>query len=230
MAKESFLVYLREIIGDMVDVNGNMRVTPIGATGKKNLSNNKIKLLSDIISLLRNTSIINKETRMYISNKYITIRGVNETLNEDITNTQDRINNNTTLSKIQYDKNRLSKIFGESMFVDILSKDMDISIYERIIAEQYVKYAGKSDIKKNLLINIPSDCMSSEIEEDAFEEFIGVISPYIKSQITFIENNLDISSCGYFNYLLSMPSLTGINKERSDRIKTLLQGEDTQNK
>ena len=217
--------HLKNIMGDMVDANGNIRVTPIGQIGNLKLSNNKIKLLSDIIKLIRDTSIVTKETKHYISNKYISIKGVDDLMNSEEREEKRTIKPTTTQSKIQYDKIKLERIFGINMFSDILSRDCDITSYERAVAEQYVKYSGKDSIRKNLILDIPKECMRSEVSEESFDEFIRNISPYIKSQIKYIEENLDKDCVGYFNYILNMPSLNEIDMRRVIRLRALLSGE-----
>ena len=151
---------------------------------------------------------------------------VNKKVNElhvDLESGEEPKNVNTTISKIQYDKNKLTKIFGESMFVDVLTNGRDISNYERILLEQYVKYNGKrSELRKNLALDIPEDCVYAELDDDKFEELLTIIAPYTKSQMKFIAENLDREACGYFNYLMSMPGLKGIDKERAERLEMLL--------
>ena len=217
MAKDGFLEYLRGIISDLVDSNGNFRVMPIGMTGRRNLSIDRIKLLQNIIVLVTKTSIVTKETKMYLLDRYISIRGVNERLRD---NGKD-IKFSNTQSKIQYDRNKLQKIFGSHVFVDILTGNK-IETYEKTVAEQFIKYSDDGKLRDNIALNIPCDCISTELSDNKFKQFIEVILPYIKSQMQYIEDNLDIESCGYFNYLLSMPNLSGVDKERADLLKIYL--------
>lgn len=222
MATTSILEYLKVAIGDMVDSTGNIRVTPIGITAKRKLSNNKIKFLADLIRLVRDTKIITDETRIYIFNRYISSRKVADLLNESIDNVEDHYKVSTTIAKIQYDKNKLSKIFGERMFLDILSIRDDITVYERALAEQYAKYHRKVDISKSLVIGIPKDCMATELSDEEFDKFISEIEPYTVKNIQEVESRLDVTACGYFNYIMTMGGLTGVNKQREDRIKKVL--------
>lgn len=231
MAKGGFYDFLKQVIGDMVDSNGNMRVTPIGNTGKRNLSNNRIKVLVDLINLLKDTTIITEESKLYVFDKYITIKGVNEALNISIANSKDELKFNNTLSKIQYDKNKLERIFGSRFFIDILSFDTDIAQYERIIAEQYFKYTkNKNKLRDNIALNIDKNYMASEIKDEDFKEFISIIKPYIKSHMMFIEQSLNKDMIGYFNYILSMPSLQGVDKDRYNLLATLLEDTNTDSK
>lgn len=221
MAKTSILEGFKMVIADMLDSNGNFRVTPIGTTGRLNLSNNRIKLLIDVIKLLRDTDIISDETRIYIFNKYITIKGVNEIINDRMGG-KEEVKFNNTLSKIQYDKNKLERLLGKDFFGSVLSSNRDISLYEKIVYELYIKYSKTDKIRENLILNIPKDCMSTELSDEEFNEFIQIISPYLKSQIKFIEENLSRKACGYFNYLLSVPTLEGKDKERAEILRALL--------
>ena len=66
------------------------------------------------------------------------------------------------------------------------------------------------------------DCVYSSIDDNSFEDFISIVAPYTKNQVKFIESNLDIRGCGYFNYLLSYPDLKGVDKERQERLISLL--------
>ena len=222
MNKTSILEYLKEVIDDMVDNNGNIKALPSGTTGRLNLSNNRLKFLADLINLVRNTDIINEETKIYINNRYISIRGANKEINNRLEPGKPKIKEGTTRFRVHYDKENLTKIFGESMFVDILSRRGDISVYERILAEQYVKYSGSNNYRDNLLIEIPENCMNSELDDDEFDEFLAIIAPYSRSQVEYIEDNLGERASGYFNYLISMPNLDGIHRQRLDRLRLIL--------
>lgn len=230
MAKNSVLENLKGIIYDMVDSNGNIRVLPTGPTGKLNLSNNRIKLLADMIKMLRDTQLLTEATKLYIFNRYMKIRDVNDSIHSDKSREEIDKQFNNTLSKIQYDKKKLESMFGDKVFVNILSNSDDISNYEKKLAEIYVKYSGESPLRKNLMLNIPKDCIASEISDSEFEDFIRTIAPYTKSQMNYIENNLGDKVCGYFNYILSLPSLGDVDQERLDMLKTLLDTDDTDKK
>lgn len=222
MRSVSILKHLKVVIADMVDENGNIRAIPISGTGKRGLTNNRIKFIADLIRLVRDTNIINEETRIYIFNKSISIRGVNELLNKNIIDEDKKYKVNTTISKIQYNKTKLTKIFGESMFRDILSNSIDISIYERVLSEQYAKYSNTDEMRENIVLNIPNNCITTEVSDEEFEEFIKIIAPYTKNHIEYIENNISNRLYGYFNYLISMPKLEGVDGSRRDILKKLL--------
>lgn len=222
MAKAGFLAYLKQVINDMVDSNGNIRPMPTGTIGKMNLPADRIKLLANLIRLLNDTNIITEETKIYINNRFITMEGVNNEINKNKKGKNIR-KLKATYSRIWYDKAKLEKIFGEDFFTNVLiRRDSDISVYEKIIAEQYLKYSNGGKYRQNLMLNIPADCINTELSDEEFEEFVSIIAPYVKKHVKYIEDNLNEEWRGYFNYLLCMPNLKGKDKERQERLKLLL--------
>lgn len=225
MASKGLLTQLKSIIADMTDSNGNIKALPGGQVGKLDLPINKLKFIENLIILLRDTKLITQETKMYLFDKYITIKGVNEAVNEAMSTKEtpdsSKIPLSSTASRITYDKTKLTKIFGQHLVVNMLSRSSSIEVYEQALAEQFRKY-NSIDLRDSLIISIPKDCMQMELSEDKFQDFLEVILPYIKSQVKFVEDNLDIEACGYFNYLLSYPNLEGTDKDRADRLKILL--------
>lgn len=226
MAKDSILGELKVVIYDMVDSYGDITDLPRGTTGKRNLTNNRVKLLTDIIILLRDTKIITEATRYYVFNRYMTIKDANEAVHYNKTKEEIDKQFNNSLSKIQYDKKKLSEALGKRIIIDILYNNTDISEYEKLVAEQYMKYSTRNGLRDNLGIEIPNNCITSEIDDESFNEFISIIAPYSKSQMAFIESNLDSNACGYFNYILSMPNLGSKDRERLDRLKLILNNND----
>lgn len=220
MATWSILKDLKEIIGDLVDNNGNFRTLPIGSVGRRRLSNNRIKLMQDIVRLLRDTNIISEETKMYVFNRHITIKGVNQAFMDK---TGEFIKFKSTSSKIQYDKSKLEKMFTNRVFVDILT-NRDITVYERAVAEQFSKYS-KNNLRDGLILDISKDGINRELTDEEFQEFITIVAPYVKSHVEFISKNIDKRLSGYFNYITSMPKLNEVDKERLDMLKTLILGE-----
>lgn len=218
MADNGILMQLKKITPDFIDSNGNFKTFPTGKTAELELPNNHIKFIIDFLSLLKTTNIINQATRMYIFDRYITSSGVNEKLKYEagIDKTA-----SSTLGSIQYDKRKLERLFGSHMIIDVLSKNKDISKYELILAECFV---NKSDsaLRSGLSLKIKQDCMNSSMTDKEFADFIDIIAPYTCKQMRFIEDNLDVMYCGYFNYLLSMPSLNDVDKHRLDILKELL--------
>jgi len=224
MAKSSSLDLLKNIIADMVDKNGNIRVRPIGALGKRELSNGTLNFLTNLIMFLRDTSFFTDDTKMYIFNKYITISGVNEAFNGGIID--DTIKLTTTIGRIYYDKNKFEKVFGSSMLVDVLIDTSIISKYESILLKQFIKYSSSNELRKNVIgLNIPKDVINMSLSDDKFEKLLDTIEPYTKPVIDKVNASLDQEIWGYFNYLMSIPKLDGIDRQRQSRLYNILSGE-----
>ncbi|MEM4385676.1 MAG: hypothetical protein QXD03_03920 [Candidatus Anstonellales archaeon] len=220
MAQGTFLQELKEVIYCLVDDNGKFRVMPIGSLGKMKLDKERIDLLIKLIKFIQDTDFLCRETKMYIFNKYITLKGVNEQLNYELGKNKIKLKN--TISKIQYDKTKLEKRFGTEFFMDVLSRNKNINKYNTIINQLYAEY-GDREWKKKLVIDIPIGEVGESVSDEEFDEFIGMIKPYIVSQVEYIKGELNKNVCGYIYYLMSKQGdLTGIDKERYNRLKLLL--------
>lgn len=213
---------IRDVIVDMVDDSGNIRTLPIGKTGSLNLSSERITLLENLIRLVRYTAIVCNETKYYLFNHNVTMRGVSDELNKTLKEGEKEFNEHTTLAKIQYDKNKLIKIFGEDIIVDTLSNVADIDMHNIAVVRQYLNYEYANNLRGNLIIDIPKDNVQLDISESAFNEFIESIEIYTKRQIELISTKLEAKACGYFNYLVITPSITEEDIERLNLLNKLL--------
>ena len=222
MTKKNILQFIKGALPCLIGEDGNFREEPLGMLQK--LNQDRIDLLKDFIKLLMTTNIITRETRIYIKDPYISYRNVSEKINRELQNGEKEVNSNTVSAKIQYDRKKLDTKFGTDFILDMMTQTKSLDKYREKIASAYVTYGTtNTKIRKNLLIDIPSDCVNANVSDEDFESFIDIIKPYIRSQVEFISNNLPQSSCGYFNYLLSNASLTRKDKERLETIKSLLE-------
>lgn len=227
MGNSTLLKEIKNVAADVIDNNGNFRTVPIGAVGKRNLSEDRLKLLQSFLALLRDTSMICDETRMYLFNKYITLKGVTDELNSKLRPGDKEINGHTTNAKVNYDRSKIQSKVGENIIQDILinnGNESALKIYAVKIAECNVLY-GKSkgeDLRDYIALNLDKKALSSELDEERFNNLIVTIMPYLKSHMRAVEKSLDKESIGYFNYLVQSPALYGVDKERYDYIKELL--------
>lgn len=228
MSKNGILIELKGIAYDLVDNNGNFRTIPIGTIGTRNLPNDRIKLLQYLVSLVKDTDIICNETKLYVFNRYITIRNVNEALNEIAESKGGKqYSYNTTQSKIAYDRDKLHKLFGDGMISDIAfrtNNDEKMKEYTEKIINAHIKYNKNitTDLRDNLALDISKEHLCSELDDTRFDDFLMTISPYLKSHMQSISSMLDTDSIGYFNYLLYSPILTDVDKKRLDILKLKL--------
>lgn len=226
MAKGTILIELKNTLPDLLDDNGNFRVTPKGETGKLNLSNNRIKLLQDLIRILRDTKLVSNATWMYVSNQYMTLKNVTEKLNEEAG--KDIYTTSQIQSKVNYDKSKLERLFGVRFMAEVKHmKTADISGYERTIANLFMKLVDTDKYLSKINLNIPKKCYNTKLSDEEFDSFIRTISPYLVTQVKEIEDSFStdadlIKAVGYFNYIITYPSLREVDKERLKYIKDIL--------
>lgn len=227
MGNSSLLKEIKTVAGDMIDNNGNFRTIPIGPTGKRNLSEDRIKLLQSFLTLLRDTGMLCEETRMYLFNKYITLKGVTDELNSKVGVNGKEFNNHTTNSKVNYDRVKIQKRIGDNVITDILmpgTSEEILSIYSKKIIEANIIYGRQNgeDLRDNIALNLDKKALCIELDEERFNGFIQAILPYLKSHMQTVIESIDKESIGYFNYLILSNSLQGVDLERYNYIKQLL--------
>lgn len=219
MNKSNILKDLRRVCGSFVDEHGNMRVRPIGFIENMKVEMDRQELLKDIVILLKDTDIINRETKMYIFNN-TTKREINEALSDEVGET---VSFNTTQSKIQYGKTKLEKLFGDSI-KRLLYKTYDIDDIPRLIYDISSQYSD-IDLRNKLVLDLDSNIYNTELSENDFEDFILTIAPYVKTQVEYISKNIESDKVGYFNYLITSKRLTDEDKQRLSKLKDILNNE-----
>lgn len=219
MARNNILLTLRRVCNSFVDEHGNMRVRPIGFIENMKVEMDRQELLKDIVILLKDTDIINRETKMYIFNN-TTKREINEVLSEEVGET---VSFNTTQSKIQYGKTKLEKLFGDSI-KRLLYKTYDIDDIPRLIYDISSQYSD-IDLRNKLVLDLDSNVYNTELSENDFEDFILTIAPYVKTQVEYISKNIESEKVGYFNYLITSKRLTDEDKQRLSKLKDILNNE-----
>lgn len=222
MPKLGVFYDIKNIIPDLMDNNGNFRTYPIGVIGKRNVSDYRLGLVKAAIQLILNTNIVTTETKMYISDRYITKRGVNEKLNES-REEDNKIPYKTTESKIAYDKAKIDKLLGPRFFTDILmysNNNSAVTVYETNLLQAMEKYgeSSRSGIREAIALDLDKRLFCKKLDDTKFYEFIKDIGPYLKSHMKAVASGLDRESVGYFNYLLLSPVL---NEDDERRLKIL---------
>lgn len=239
MSKSTIMGLLKEVIYDMYDDNGMLRVSLRGELGNRVLSEAKLELLKNICDLVLNTNIISEPTKMYIRDRNIKVAQINEILNdrareksELIERIKDdkkyfevggKISINTTQSKITYDRKRLEGLLGSDILTNIIYKEkFSIENYQIVVGELLLKYKNIKPVREELLLNIDKDGYMKEYNGDFMNDFHSILGKYVSSEVKRVENELNSNRAfvGYFNYLLSGASCA-TEKSKKDREKLI---------
>lgn len=214
-----FTKQLKLLIWDFV-VDGEILEKPLGRAVKNDLDSERVEFLRLFIDLLLNSNYMSEETKIYLSDRYITMEGVQLKLEERGID----VNINTVKSKVWNDKKKIITDFGEDLFGDIIRyRDVDMASYMDKLNRLQVKYNNVS-ILKNIDLNLRLDdtSINKSITEEEFQEFLGIIAPYSKRHRRFISDNIPRSMVGYAMYLLSNNMLFGDDLERKNTLLELL--------
>lgn len=226
MAKNKSLSQLKEVIDLMIDKNGNFRAVPRGYIGKQELSGDRLRLMEMILRLFLETDFLNPETRLYLSNRYITIAGVRESMINNGLYDNGELTESAVRNRIYRDQAKIESVFGDSFISDILMSNVKpIARYTEALGKEFAK-SGDNELKKGVRLNLAEDIISTSIDDDEFDEFVEIIQPYLEPQMRFIEENLSARAVGYFNYVMGCPDkcLSATDLERKNKLITLLTG------
>ena len=220
MANSNTFKMLKEVIYSLYDNNGNERPTYIGIVKENNVSEVRIELLKNIIKVCLESNWFSEETKVYLKNRDLTLKRVNEVINEQLENERSKyigkyglsldnngkVKYNNTVSKIMYDQKKLNSKFGGDFMTNIVvQKTVDISNYEIIVNKMLSESFSVGSLRDNLCLNIRDDIMFKEYDGDFIDKYGDILRFYLKSTIKSMEEmlNKDKVFVGYFNYLLS---------------------------
>lgn len=232
MSKSKVLTGLKEVYFCLRDNNNNKRTLPIGRLGKMELSRERLGLLNDIIDLCIDTNIFCNETKLYLSDRYITFKGVAEALYPELEEKEFKSKCNTIASKIGYDRDKIERLFGENVLTDVFYGN-PIDKYKEIVIREIYKRSGDIDALKDIVIDLPKNCICSRLDDDGFDSLQEFLMPYYRYQKDArLKALLDSypDSIGYLVYLFSYNGLSEEDKKRKDLIVSRMTGkyEDTE--
>lgn len=206
-------------------------------------ANKRVELLRDIYEIALDKDFMNEFGVEYIRNPHMTINDVVDKYNLSIENSEDKINENTGRSRIIYCSQKINKVFKEVEY-DRVKYDIITWIFKKktsfnettqiekidkidnifleqikIFKEVYNKKKYKVS-RKDLIIDLPKVDEVKEVEDDEFENFMEILRPYSKNQITIVQsviNNMT-KEVGYFNYLINNTDLSEKDLDRREDI------------
>lgn len=224
-SNKSFMKQLKVVVSDLYEYGVGMREEPKGRTARKELPKDIMNFLVRFVDLVMNTTMLSEETKMYISDEYITYAGVCGRL-EDITSKQ--YNAHTVQTKIWYDKRKIVKFFGEAMFTNLIELvEIDkLPEYNRALDDAYENY-GQTKLWANLALHLPETTVEEEdarVSDDDFMDFIALVGPYNRKHIAFVEKSIDKYTVGYCKRLLKTNELSEQEKGHKEMLLQLLKG------
>lgn len=222
MANTGYFKQLKELINCYVDKDGRVLTEPTGRIKEKGLDSSILSTLRRFVILLLDNKMVCEETRIYITDLYITYKGVADKM-EKLYGTKPNIN--TIQTKLWNDKGKIVRYFGESMLVDLIEyQDIDkVEMYEDKLNIAYAKF-GNDKILKNIALDIPESSgeIVDDIEQERFEQLISVMAPYSKQHMKFISDNLDTEAIKYCRYILTSGGLSSKDKFNREKLMSLL--------
>lgn len=222
MAANEIFSHLKSAIKEFYD----FETKDVRATNSrgKTLSEDRRIILKDLIDLALNTSATNLETKVYLSNYYLSSGEVYKFLEEK---TQKTYNKKTTMNKIDYCKKKFAEELGRDAIVKIVDYTTnDISEYVQKIQEMRLKY-GEFNCFDNYILDL-SDIPPSleQVSEERIVDTLASLESFKKENVNILKNSLDKEAVSYIKYISSSVGLTKRDRELKALIKGIIEGEE----
>jgi hypothetical protein len=216
------LTMTRQVYRDLMDANDNLYERPTGIIGRRGLEKRRVDFLKKYICFVMTGRMVSDTTKIYIRSAGSSVAEAFRLHNTGLPEEQ-QINIKTAYAKVNYDRQKMLKIFPEDMLTDVATrKNPDMSRYEKLLNLAIARYARKSRLLDNLALRIPRSTLNETLTDDEFDELYSIIAPYSKHHIRAVEAALPEKMSGYLNFLVSAPDLEGEHFERFKRIQDLL--------
>lgn len=221
MSKTGLFSILRPIVYCFRDGNGNFRTMPLKEFSGLDPNSQTILSLNLLLKLIFNTDFISTETKIYLSDRFMSAPALHQVLTE--TDPKYSKTKKDVANLIYRDQTRVARLVTPDELYKIAYKHGSASgLLERLSLE-FCKLDKSDSVIQNLTIPLPKDVMSSKCDEDIFDDFLTRIAPYTKGYIENIINKLPKEAVGYFNYLMYNPMLSEQDKEKKDAVLAVLE-------
>jgi len=214
-----FMIQLRLIVLDNYK-DKKLLDAPVGRYIRKELDDDRLKIVKDLTELLMETDYISEESKIFLSTPYINYQGV---VDEIYINSNRITTTNNVQSKVWYDKEKLVRDLGGELPIDVLEyTNRDVRVYLDRIANLRLKI-NKSDLLKEVGLKFPKKTVYCDnIDDEEFEEFLDIIAPYTKKCMSEVANGIDEKVLGYIRYITTHKNLSETDKKRYADLKELI--------
>lgn len=221
------------------DSKGNSRKQLVGVIGNAETSVEGISRVMCIIDIIMHSDSISEETKTLISNIDISVKDINEQINERrkadtiiLKRKVSEVSYATTLKHISEDNQKIAEVFGYDIIKDCVYNRLEsYNELDKKINSFALQYGRCEKIRENLYINIDTSTIGKldQMNSDDFFAIIGSLEVYLKQRIKVVENaiNNNTEFIQYFNYLLSERSISDeSSKADRERLLKFLNNED----
>lgn len=203
-------------------VNGDIKIKFNG----RQLNLEVVKFLNDLFHFYFESKMFNDCTILWLKSNTSSMKECIEFYNNQV-NVEDRLNVNTALSKIQYDRKKLEKYFDVKEFINILAYPENYldSAIEKLdkLSREYMK---DGEYIKAMVVKLPKEPVCKEVSDSTWYVLEDMVRNYSKKRIETIESGKDLiinnEVIGYYNYLISSKNLSKTDNERLKHLREIL--------
>lgn len=193
----------REVYRDCVGPDDSFYDTPMGNIGRRTRDDTRLMFLRKYLEFILHSKVLSSTTKIYIRSACSSMQAAFEKYNATVPEWE-RVNLKTALSKVNYDKNKLSALFAEDMLSKVVyTLNPDMASYEKSLDAAIRRYAPKAKQVNGLRLKLPSAPPEKLMTDDEFEDMLDLIAPYTAAAIKSAEDTFPPAWAGYLGYLTS---------------------------
>lgn len=185
----------------------------------------KLDFFKRFYSCLLGKKFCNKMTEEYIRAEDLSMRETIVVYN--MRHPDEKINENTALSQMNYCAGKLKAIFTDEKILDNIYKSTEpiSTVYLKQLNKFIIQYGSKCDNKKDFNINIPALKRSGEVTDESFVSFLRLLEPYTKNYMREVQSEINsrVDEVGYFNYIMKPDiELTPTEQKHKELVEIIL--------
>ena len=215
----SYFELLKELCSCFVNRDGTYRGIPTGVWGRRELSEDKLEFIYDLLDLNLKTSANKEETKYYILNPNITMRDTMIWYNKK---NGTNINFDAIRNRLSRDREKRCQEVPLSTLSKLFYRNENLSADSQNVKELIMKYGNRRDMNKGTPLDLKSDKLRTSLSDEKFDAFLGLINPYSYSNIEKYSSSIPKEYKEYFNYLNSAVRLSPQEMERYKALKKIL--------
>ena len=221
---DPLMLYTRSVVNDYYDFEGKrVRPYPTKERLKKGVPNSEVNdfLRQFVGFLMEDNGFLHIDTQLYFAFPKLTQGQIGEKLVELGLRAEPK-NANSVKAIINIDRQKMREYFPQ----DMISRLVDYGGPVLLIHQEGLENA-RSSLKVNrlwsrLAIRLPAGTTQGAVGSERFMEFFQTIAPYSKSQMKFVEENIDAEVVGYARRILAGGKLTKEEQKHRELLLGLL--------
>jgi len=215
----SYFELLKELCSCFVKSDGTYRGIPKGVWGRRELSEDKIEFIYDLLDLNLKTNANKEETKYYILNLSSTMKDTMDWYNRKY---ETNINFDAIRNRLSRDREKRCQEIPLEILAKLFYNNESLLEYQPMVKSLIMRYGNRRDMNKGTPLDLSANKVRTSLSDERFNQGIKMIAPFTYGNIEKFSSGIPIEFKEYFNYLNTAVRLDQAELERYKVLKSLL--------